>query len=834
MQDISPLHYFLRIAPNLETFVFDGRVEISFKTKRPTGTVLLNILDIDVLQCRLNVKNQSSVCNFSATPEKETLEVVLPKEQEGTFKLSIDYRGHINNLMAGFYRSRYLSGGREKYMAVTQFEESDARRAFPCMDHPFQKAVFDIEMDVDHGLTAISNEDVVREDNLENGKKRVIFKRTPKMSTYLVFLGVGEFDITPDNIDPRVRAVTLPGQQANAVYGMDFGRKTLHFSETYYGVPYPLSKMDLIAVPDFAFGAMENWGAITFRENLLLHYPGVTSKSGEARICEIIAHEIAHQWFGNLVTPEDWKYLWLNESFATFFGYGVVDHYYPEWETWSQFLQTMTATAMSRDALFETFAIEIPGGEHVVINAGTAPIIYNKGGSILRQIEGYIGTDNFRKGLQQYLKTYAYGCTASHHLWEAFESAAEKPVNAIMKSWVEQPGFPLISAKRSGDRLMLTQKRFTYLENTFEQTWRIPLWIQWFNSTGASDVCLVEMDAPDASVPVPADTVAYKVNTGQTGFYRVLYEDANDLQTLGKKIADRALPAEDRWGLQNDLFHLCLSGESNFEDYLSFLKYYEEETAYLPLSSIADNLGTAHHILEESSGKAIEHLAVPWYEKLLDHLGYLPAENEPHITAALREQLLSGAIRFGSEKTIASAMAQFDQLMKGVPVHADITKSIMTAGAWMGDRRTFDWFCERFQASEVEHERMNVLLALGMFRSKAEIQAGLQFVLDAVPPRNKFVPVVVYSTNPYAVPVLWKWYTTHKDAIEEQFHPMLYERVVGAVIPACGLTYPNEVKHFFETYLKQTDKAADVIRLSLERLTIHLRFRNRIPPISMQ
>jgi tricorn protease interacting factor F2/3 len=245
------------------------------------------------------------------------------------------------------------------------------------------------------------------------------------MSTYLVFFGVGEFEFTHDEKDDRVRVATLPGMQAFAHFGADLGRKSLEFSESYYGIAYPLPKMDLIAIPDFAFGAMENWGAITFRENLLLHYPDVTSKSGEERIFEVIAHEIAHQWFGNLVTPSDWKYLWLNESFATFFGFGVVDHYCPDWDTWQQFLYSMTGPALTRDALHETFAIEIPGGEHVVINSSTAPIIYNKGGSILRQIRGYIGEDSFKQGLQHYLKTYEYDCAASSRVIRKSPSAAK-------------------------------------------------------------------------------------------------------------------------------------------------------------------------------------------------------------------------------------------------------------------------------------------------------------------------------------------------------------------------------------------------------------------------
>jgi tricorn protease interacting factor F2/3 len=218
------------------------------------------------------------------------------------------------------------------------------------MDHPARKATFDIEMEVGRGLAAVANTEIKAQEVLRGGRKRVIFETTPPMSTYLVFFGVGEFERLQDPADGRLRVLTLPGSHKHASFGLEFGRQALQFSEAYYGIPYPLSKLDLIAVPDFAFGAMENWGAITFRENLLLHYPGITSRSGEERICEVIAHEIAHQWFGNLVTPSDWKYLWLNESFATYFGYGVVAHFSPQWGIWQQFLNGLARKLPHRDS----------------------------------------------------------------------------------------------------------------------------------------------------------------------------------------------------------------------------------------------------------------------------------------------------------------------------------------------------------------------------------------------------------------------------------------------------------------------------------------------------
>jgi tricorn protease interacting factor F2/3 len=825
MEQVAPQNYQIHLIPDMTNFTFAGKVTLLVDAPAAIDALGLNILDLAILSCAVEQNDDWVECVFETAVEKEELQIFLPQKMQGTIRIQIRYEGQINDKMAGFYRSQYTHSGQTRYIAVTQFEESDARRAFPCMDHPAKKATFDIIMDIDQDRVAISNGAIAQETPLGNGKKRVTFEQTPKMSTYLVFCGVGEFEFTQDAQDPRVRVATLPGMKPYAKFGLEFGRKSLKFSEDYYGIPYPLPKMDLIAIPDFAFGAMENWGAITFRENLLLHYPEITSKSGEERICEVIAHEIAHQWFGNLVTPSDWKYLWLNESFATYFGYGVVDHYYPQWETWQQFLYGNTASAMSRDALQENFAIEIPGGEHVVINVSTAPIIYNKGGSILRQIQGYIGADNFQKGLKHYLKTYEYANAASQHLWDSFEKTSEQPIRKMMKSWIEQAGFPLVSVKRKGNKLELNQKRFTFLPNDSDQIWRVPVTISFFSDTVESGQMTFLMDSARTEIEIPQHTDVYKVNDQQTGFYMVDYQDKNNLEALGRRVREQSLPIEDRWGLQNDYFALCKSGKVSIAAYLKFLSFYENEQAFLPLISISTNLQHADLVLGDPIKEKISSLVRPWFEMVLKNIGYEPAPDEKHTTAILREQLLWHAALSGCESANAFARKQFAGLMQGKPVHPDLMKSIMQVGAFIGNEQSFAWLEQRFQSSEIEHERLNILAAMGCFKDSALIQKSQRYILDKVPPRNKFIPVVAMASNPYATPLLWDWYVSNLEQIE-QFHPMLYERVVAAIVPVAGMDNPQEVKEFFEDYMQKTDKAKDVIKLSLERLEINLRMRN--------
>jgi len=826
MNDVYPINYKIHLEPDLEEFIFRGTTEIFLNVPEPVNEISLNILELAIWKCGILMDGAFVACDFCARPQREEMTISLPGEMEGDITLRIEYMGLINDRMAGFYRSKCSGSGRHKYMAVTQFEESDARRAFPCLDHPAKKATFDIEILIDKDLTAISNQPISEELSSGKGKKLIKFQQTPRMSTYLLFFGVGEFEFIEKPGEVLIRAATMPGMEKYAGFGLDFGRKSLDFCEDYFGIKYPLSKLDLIAVPDFAFGAMENWGAITFRENLLLKYPDVTSRAGEERICEIIAHEIVHQWFGNLVTPSDWKYLWLNESFATFFGYGVVSHYHPEWNVWDQFLNSQTDVALNRDALLETFPIEIPGGEHVVINTSTAPIIYNKGGSVLRHIKGYIGDDSFKEGLRYYLKKHEYACTSSPHMWEALEEVSEKPITRIMKSWIEQPGFPIVEAKRDGDQLLLEQKRFSYLTYDFDQTWLIPLTIRVFYENGESKIVSTLMEHKRASVEMGKDVAAFKVNDRQTGFCRVIYVDKDNLAELGRRVSSRELAPEDRWGLQNDLYALVKSRQASMDDYLGFLANYTREDAFLPLTSIAANLRHAYSVLAEPEKQKIMSLGRSFLEGVLANTGLEPDPEERHTTSVLRDQILWHAVLYGAEDVKAFTLKEFSSLMNGNPVHPDIMKSVMQVGALNGDASVFDWFDRRLNTSQSEHERMNILMALGNFSERAMIEKVLQYILDRVPDRNKFVPIASMAANPYAAPFMWDWFTSRVQVLE-QLHPLHYERVITGIIPVCGLGKEKEVKVFFRNYMAQKELAKDAIKLSLERLEINSRMRGR-------
>ena len=824
MHDLKPVHYKLHLEPDLRQFRVEGRTDITVEVPSAVEEIVLNVLHLAIWTCQVRMEGTFHECPFGVDPKNEVLRITLPQEMSGKVDLRIEYTGEINDRMAGFYRSAYQAGEEEGYIAVTQFEESDARQAFPCFDHPASKATFDVEMTIDQGLIAISNGPIVEERLLDDGRKVVTFERTPKMSTYLLFFGVGDFEFIEEPGEVLVRVAAMPAMAKYAQPGLEFGRKSLEFSEAYYGIKYPLSKLDLIAVPDFAFGAMENWGAITFRENLLLHYPGITSKAGEERIYEVIAHEIAHQWFGNLVTPTDWKYLWLNESFATYFGYGVVDHYYPDWDIWPQFLDGQTGSALDRDALQETFPIEIPGGEHVVINASTAPIIYSKGASIMRQVQGYIGEDCFQEGLRQYLRQHEYGNASSHHLWEAFEAASSKPVTKMMRSWIEQPGFPVVEVHREGRQLLLQQKRFTYLPRENDEAWLIPLSIRLFFPDGHGEVINDLMEGKTKTVEIDENAVAYKLNHDQTGFYRVRYLEEADLTMLGERVADRSLASLDRWGLENDLYALLRRGDVSPREYLRFLSFYTGEDAYLPLTSIAGHLHHLHLVSKKATKDQIASSGRSLFERVLAQIGLEPRTDEKHTTSMLREQLIGQSVLYGSTEVADFASEKFASLMKGRAVHPDILKSVMQVGAMKGGQNAFDWLTTRIEGTDSEHERMNILSALGGFQDQALIEASQEYVLEKVPDRNKFIPLGALAVNPDAIPLMWEWFVSNLERLE-RFHPLHYERVIGAIVPLGGIGKEEEIKGFFQEYMQKKELAKDVIKLSLERLAVNARIR---------
>jgi aminopeptidase N len=439
-------------------------------------------------------------------------------------------------------------------------------------------------------------------------------------------------------------------------------------------------------------------------------------------------------------------------------------------------------------------------------------------------VEGYVGSKAFREGLGLYLRKYQYRCASSRDLWDALEEVSAKPVSRMMSNWIGQPGFPMVSAEREGDTLRLTQQRFTYLAAPSDQEWLIPVSVRVFFRDGRSKETFAFLDQKTAVLDIGSDALAYKLNDGQGGFYRVRYGDRDNLRELGKLIASQRLSPVDRWGIQDDLYAMVKRGEVRVDEYLEFLSHYSAENATLPLSSMAAHL---HHALVIQQGPLREKVAQAGkdlFERILERIGYEPGPEDRHTTSILRDQILWLAALFGSPRAEDYCMARFSLLLKDQKVHPDIQKSVMQVGASRGSRETFDWFVGKIRASESEHERMNMLVAIGCFKDQEVLERVKRYVLEEVPDRNKAVPIGVMSENPASIPSLWDWYQANLQTIE-RFHPVLYERVIAALVPVCGLGREEEVRAFFRDYLPKHEKMKDVVMLSLEKLEIYSRMR---------
>src|SRR3989344_4623814 len=444
---VVPVEYKIELKPDLENFTFEGIETISLSLLKSSSYLTLHSKELEIETASILIAKEKVFAKISYNEKKETATFLFPKLiPKGKLELTLVFKGILNDKMRGFYKSQYKIGETVHHIATTQFEATDARRAFPCFDEPAQKAVFHVSLIVPHGKTAISNTLPASVAEHESGFQIIKFHPTPKMSTYLLAFIVGDFEYIErkSNRGVIVRVYTIPGKVHQAKFALGVTVRTLEFYEKYFDIPYPLDTLDMIAIPDFQSLAMENWGAITFREVGLLVDEQNTSTGSKELIAEVIAHELAHQWFGNLVTMEWWTHLWLNEGFASYIPYLVIEKLFPKWNIWERFTNDTQGIALRLDALKTTHPIEVEVHHPDEIGEIFDAVSYSKGASIIRMLANYIGAENFRNGLRYYLKKHSYKNTETIHLWQAFEKVSKKPVARMMHNWTSKPGYPVV------------------------------------------------------------------------------------------------------------------------------------------------------------------------------------------------------------------------------------------------------------------------------------------------------------------------------------------------------------------------------------------------------
>ncbi|MHA1274124.1 MAG: M1 family metallopeptidase [Promethearchaeota archaeon] len=822
---ITPINYKIQFDFDVNSSDFLGITEVELKLEKVSEKIKLHASDllISKVQFRKSYSDELSDCQYKLDSEAQELNIFLSEKIDGIIYLRIEYKGKFHHDLLGVYRSSYELDGRKYYIIATQFEEIYARRAFPCIDHPSKKATFEVEFIIDENLCGISNTLPKEEIKLENNKKRIIFEKTPIMCTYLLFFSVGKFEIIEHKSKRHlVRLITTPGKSKYGELSIDMALKSLEFLEEYTSIKYPLSKCDLIGLPDFSFGAMENWGVIAFRENLLLIYPDKTSKYGIFLVGSVVAHEVAHFWFGNLVSPLDWKYIWLNESFASYFNYAIPDYFFPEWQSWEHFIVQYYMSSLQRDGLINTSPVELLSDEEIFITPANVDIIYNKGAAVLRMLVGYLGQEKFKEGVKYFLKKFQYKNANSNDYWSALEIATREPVKDFADSWIHQPGYPILNVEENNNILKIKQERFTYLNEPSNLNWLIPLNIEIFLKSDKSEKKLLFIKEREFSIKLPDNWRAIKLNKEQMGFYRIKYNQFL-LENLGPLIKDKKLSPIDRYGIENDLFALVKRGDYEINRYLIFIKkYYENENDYLPLLSLLSNLLYSQTLLDKKR-EEINEIGLIICENFFKQYGIEPRNEDSMTISSLRNIILWAAYRFGSKMAAEFGKKMFNELLKGNKISPDIYAGVLKIAA-NEDPGAMDYFKKKLSSPETpEVEKVDIYQAMGSFNNKEQLNNVLNYMLEKIPHQNWFTLFYRIGGNSAFIDSIWPWFREHFEKIKEK-SPFTLGRAIASLVPMGGISHEPDIKKFFEAYKERDKFQKETIEMSLERLDININF----------
>ena len=840
-KNVRPRKYRLTLHPDTETFTFKGSQSIDIEVLESTDRIILNAVELEigaVSVARNGEVNECRSVSLDADQETATLEfgANLPA---GEAQLNMEFTGVLNDKLLGFYRSEYVNqDGETRYLATTQFEATDARRAFPCWDEPAHKASFEVTLVFAEEYQAVSNGPAVEETSPGPGLKSVRFAETPIMSTYLLAFIVGNLvSVEQDASDgTRVGIWTTPGKEAQARFALETSVQLLDYFNDYFGIPYPLPKLDHIAIPDFAAGAMENWGAITYRETALLVDPENSSAGTRQRVAEVVAHEMAHMWFGDLVTMEWWDDLWLNESFASWMGTKAVDWLFPDWQMWTQFVNMDTNRALSLDGLKNSHPIEQEVTNPAEVSQLFDAISYSKGASVIRMLEQFLGPDTFQKGLNRYLSRHMYANARTQDLWSALEAESGQPVTAIMDSWVKQMGYPVlrVESHRGPEEtsLALTQERFVYdrllgEEEPSPEVWQVPVSV----STASSEATTV-MEGRQAQLDVTAeDDGWFKVNAGQTGFYRVNY-DNEDWQRLVPAVRSLELPATDRLGIQNDAYALARSGLAPITQFLDLARSYVDEDDASVWSDLASNLRDIEQLVyTEPVHAAFQRFGRELFGPAARRAGWEPQPGDGHLDALLRTTVLGQAGSYDDPEVLQQATDLFQRyLANRDAVHPDLRGVVFALAGQAGNQAVYDQFWDLEERAELQEEKVRLLMALTRFQQPHLLDQTLERALSSrVRTQDSITVVAGVAANPIGRDAAWEFVKANWAEFDRRYGGGGFGlmRLVSICSHFTTQERIDDIEWFFREH--PTPAAERTIRQALERvrLNVHWLERNR-------
>jgi len=778
---------------------YDAFLDVSFRDLRFDGKLLTTlesnediVLDSVGLQI-LNVSGNGRTFRFEQKGENLAV-------KSGPFKgkLEVHYSGKIPDTLAGIYKAPYDS----TYIITTDFEAANARRLLPCVDHPECKAEFKLTVRIDKDLDAISNTPV-ESVKMEEDKKVVSFQKTPRMSTYLLYLGIGKFEEIKERLGKiDVIVAGTPGKARNGEFALQVAKKSLEYYQSYFGTPYVLPKLHLIGVPEFAAGAMENWGAVTFRE-AALYVDKNSSFATRKSVAQIISHELAHQWFGNLVTMKWWNDLWLNESFATLMSYKVVDAAFPGWNAWQDFLIDETSPAMSMDSLRNTHPIEADVKSPDDIQQIFDAITYGKGASILRMIEAYTGLDEFRKGVQKYLERYRFSNAAGIDLWNSLDEYSGRPVARIMTEWIGKPGHPVVTAIVDRGKIVLRQERFFLSGEQEKAIWPIPI-IMKVNDQSKRLLLDKEEETINAE-----NVKSLQLNSARTGFYRVHYKGLDDLVWAAKP------SAPDRWGIAFDAIAFLLAGRMSFTDYLTLVKRYSNEQDDLPAREVSDQLAFLYSIL----GPRIVQVSRDFHRSQLAVL-----EKKVDETSSMMRGIISVRLAMIDDDYAAKLGSRFD---KYETVEPDMKEAV--AVGYARACGNFEPILKRYRESTSDEEKERLLVSMTAFKEPRLLSKLLEMAQGGeVKKQDQMTLISATTRNPHARDTAWTWIKPSMSHLREVYEGTGdLSRLLQSCIPILGIGRIEEVERYFSE--NRLPEAQNGINAGLEKLKIYQRLVNSLP-----
>ncbi len=828
---ILPYKYSLKFFTDINRDVFDCEEIISIKVNRGSRVINANSRDLKIKSAYVISKGKKYRARVKVDKRYELVSFVFDKKVYGDADLHIDFSGIHSDKLYGFYKSVYEKDGKKKHLLTTQFEPADARSAFVCFDEPLFKAVFELSVVVDNDLAVISNTPISTVERLEHNKKIVRFVKTPRMSTYLLYIGVGEFERISTKLDGvEIGAVTVGGKVELSRMALDFTKRFLKFYQDYFGIKFPLPKLDVIGIPDFSSGAMENWGAVTFRETEMLGTDKGSSQPVKQRIAEVISHELAHQWFGDLVTMEWWNDLWLNESFATFMSYKAMDHVFPKWNIMTRFLTYVGDIALVNDSRTLTHPIEVKVNTPYEISSIFDSISYEKGATVLHMIESHVGKGVFRAGLHRYLSENKYGNATGMKLWGSINTEAKRAglhidVIEFAKSWIKQKGYPIVTIREAKDGILLKQDRYTISGiKRDKQIWRLPLD---YIVDGKGRPTEVEMRSKELLLRLNRDS-AIKLNYNQNYMYRVRYPTGM-LYKLLEYVEDGRFDPLDVWGIENDLFALTVSGFCPLDRYLEIVERYLESQPYPANSELSGHMFMLYNMLK---GRKINSRVIEIIKRvdtnIIDQVGWDIRDGESPDNRIMRIGSFNHLGELGVGGALSRAERAYSQYKGGKDVKHDLLLPSLSIIAANGDKDVFNEIFGLYKNEISLETKYGLLGALARFNDERLIRKALDISLSKyVKLQDMYqIPVIAGSDSAIGPKIILDWIKPHWKEILDKCAPST--RYAAYIIESMSsLSNRSDRDDFYNFFSKRENTRSDIQKVfykTLESINRNIRF----------